>query len=350
MSKTYRISTSIGLLLVLFIIICRCSSSVADFYALSIYPLISDTLSFVSFTIPFSLQHIAIALIICGAMFILFHAFRKKIKWKNCLRYEATILLWTYIWFYMAWCNNYSRSSILERTATQQCNFDEAQFKSFIDDYVHALNSEWTTDTVNNFAFLEYETKAFYKHTPAQYGLAEPKLWHHPKPMSINRFYSAVGVRGFMAPLFGESCINEDLQAFDYPFVYAHEYSHLLGVSSEAEANWWAFHACISSTNQAVRYSGYKGILPYIMQNAKSTLSEEEYSEWESKIRVEVIADLKSTRQHWAALRSPTLDNIQSTIYDFFLKSNNVSSGMKNYSEVVRLLISIPSVHSKHIH
>ena len=41
---------------------------------------------------------------------------------------------------------------------------------------------------------------------------------------------------GFMAPLFSGSCLNADILSFDFPFTYAHEYAHLLGVSNEAES------------------------------------------------------------------------------------------------------------------
>lgn len=36
-----------------------------------------------------------------------------------------------------------------------------------------------------------------------------------------------------------------------------------------------------------------------------------------------------------------SLDKAQTWVYDLFLKGNNISSGMKNYSESVGLLISV---------
>ena len=79
------------------------------------------------------------------------------------------------------------------------------------------------------------------------------------------------------------------------PFTYAHELSHLLGVSNEAEANYWAYRVCRSSKRPAVRYSAYFGLLPYVLVNASSVLTEEEFREWIKTIRPEVVKDYEES-------------------------------------------------------
>lgn len=341
MSKAFKISTVVGVVLLLFIMLCRICTPLADAYSVHIYPVISGALSLLSSAVPFSLQDVSIALIIIAAVVIATFSVRKKFGWKRCARYELTLLLWSYLWFYVAWCNNYSRSSIFARTATPHAEYEEVAFRNFIYSFADSINEAWTTDTVIDRTQLETDVKSFYSKVPKEYGLAASQSWHHPKAMTFHRFYSAVGVQGFMAPLFAESFINEDVLPFDYPFVYAHEYSHLLGISSEAEANWWAFHACLSSHQRAIRYSGYKGIVGHVVRNARNFLPESDFNDWMSKLRPEVVQDLVSTQQHWSQLHSEVLNNMQDVVYDLFLKSNKVSSGKMNYSEVVQLLISL---------
>lgn len=341
MSKLFKTNISIGLALFVFTIACRVSQSIADFYSLQIYPFISGGLSYISSLVPFALQDVAICCIVIGAIAVIVTSVKKRWRWKRCVSYELAILLWTYLWFYTCWCNNYARSSIFVRTSTKQEQYDKTKFNAFIHSFAQDINEAWTDDSLCDKDELEREVKMFYANAPKQYGLAEPKSWQHPKTMTVSRFYSAVGVQGYMAPLLSESFINKDVLPFDYPFVYAHEYSHLLGVSSEAEANWWAFHACISSCNPAIRYSGYKGVLNHVIINARNFLSKEEYEEWISTFRPEVLNDIEVTRNHWLALHSPILNDMQDMIYDLFLKGNKVSSGKKNYSEVVQLLISL---------
>lgn len=326
-----------------FVVACRCSTMVADFYSLEVYPCVSGVLSAVSSVVPFALQDIIIVVLVLCGISVVVNSVRQKWGVWCCVKRVGMLLLCTFVWFYMAWCNNYGRSSIFRRTATEWVEYDSVAFRTFIYNYSEGINAAWTDDVVEDSAALEDEVKALYFRAPEMYGLAKPCGWQHPKPMLLRPFFSAVGVAGYMAPLLSESCVNSDVLPFDYPTVYAHEYAHVLGVSSEAEANWWAYQVCTSSKNHAVIYSGYKGIFNNVAGNALMFLSESEYAEWISSFRPEVIKDVKETREHWIALRSKTLDNVQSGIYDAFLKSNNISSGLKNYSQVVQLLMTLDS-------
>lgn len=334
-----------GMVLLAFTLLCRVSVAVADFYALTIYPRLSAVLSWLASWVSFSLQDAALVIIIVAATGIIYTGVTRKWGFRRCIKWEALILLWTFVWFYTAWCNNYYRSSIYLRTRTQPEAYDEQVFRQFIHDFITRTNAEWTSQEAETGEPLEEEIKAFYNSASARYGLAQAKSWQHPKPSIFNSLYSAVGVLGTMEPLFAESCINRDMLTVDYPFVYAHEYAHLLGISSEAECNWWAYHACMTSTHKAMRYSALKNILPHVMRNAQQFLPEDEYQACMAGIRPEVMADLQRTADHWDALRSPALRKIHEVTYDLFLKGNNIPSGRQNYSEVIGMLLSIRPVH-----
>lgn len=347
LSRAYKISTAIGLVLAAFCAACRWFVPVADWYAQTVYPVISDILSWISSPLPFNLEELTIIAIVLLAVTVIVTGIKKRWGWKRCLRYELTVLLWTYVWFYMAWCNNYGRSSIFERTSTMAAKYDKAEFVYFCNTFITKTNDSWTDKTLSDRDKLETEVKALYANAPEQYGLSTPRSWHHPKPIMFNSLYSSVGILGFMAPLYGESLLNTDLLDFEYPFTYAHEYAHMLGISSEAEANWWAFVVCTSSEDRAVRYSAYKGILPYVLYNARLALSESEYAELTGKIDKRVVKDIDDTREHWRSKRSPLLRAVHEWTYDTFLKSNSISTGIENYSEVVRMLISLKSPRLK---
>lgn len=329
------------IVLLAFVVTCMCSTSVADFYSLAVYPYVSGMLSAVSSVVPFALQDIIIFGLVMWGVWMIWDSVRHRLGVWKCVRRIGMLLVGTFVWFYMSWCCNYYRSSIFVRTSTQNVEFDSVAFHTFIYKYGERINAAWTDAEVEDYEVLESEVKCIYSRVPEMYGLAKPKSWQHPKPMMLRPFFSAVGVAGYMAPLLSESCVNGDVLPFDYPSVYAHEYAHVLGVSSEAEANWWAFQVCAASKNAAVVYSGYKGIFNNVAVNASAFLSEEEYRRWFASIRPEVIKDLEVTHEHWMGLRNETIDNMQSSIYDAFLKSNNISSGLKNYSQVVQLLMAL---------
>ena len=186
----------------------------------------------------------------------------------------------------------------------------------------------------------EDDIKARYSSVPEQYGLSEARSWQHPKKLIFNRLYTAVGVGGYIGPFFGETHLNADLFPQQHPSSYAHELSHLLGVSNEDEANFWAYQICRNSSIPAVKYSAYYSLLPYVLSNASRVLDEEEYKEYVLSIRPEIRQQLVEQQEFWRSKYSKTLGKIQSVIYDSMLKANKIPSGAKNYSQVIELIIA----------
>ena len=124
------------------------------------------------------------------------------------------------------------------------------------------------------------------------------------------------------------------------PSSYAHELSHLLGVSNEDEANFWAYQICKNSYIPAVKYSAYYSLLPYVLSNASRVLDEEEYKMYVLSIKPEIRQQLAEQQKFWRSKYSKTLGKIQSVIYDSMLKVNKIPSGTKNYSQVIELIIA----------
>lgn len=67
----------------------------------------------------------------------------------------------------------------------------------------------------------------------------------------------------------------------------------------------------------------------------------EEFNEWKETISPEVKDLYNRKVAYWENLYSPFIGEIQSTVYNWFLKGNNIPSGRKNYSEVVALLMAL---------
>lgn len=322
-------------------VVCRISTNVADMYAVYVYPHVSAVFSWLSSFVSFGVQEIIIALIVAYAVCVTVRGVKHHYGWKRITASLLRILVWTYIWFYTAWCINYSRSAIYQRSSERMNPYNEVKFKQFVRNFIDETNANYIIEPYCDKRQIISDIKECYSTVPSVYGLSVPHSWQEPKYSLCNTLYSSVSVLGFMAPLLSESYINTDIPDIDYPFTYAHELSHLLGVSSEAEANWWAFHACASSRNPAIRYSAYKGILPYILSNASMSLDEEEYNTILASVRHEVIEDVRNSHAHWQSLQSPMLRKLHSVSYDLFLKGNNVNKGIENYSEVVALLINL---------
>ena len=267
---------------------------------------------------------------------------KKGIRLRRIIFREGEILAWVYVWFYLAWGLNYYRYNIYTRLQTPPVAYEEAHFKSFLNDYTERLNATYQANTQIDARTSRDEIGAFYTNLSPVYGLAKPRSWQEAKEFLFTPIYSKVSVLGSMGPFFAEAQMNSDLPDVQYPFTYAHEFSHLLGVSSEAEANYWAYRACTESSLPALQYCGHFGLLSYVVSNASRLLTEEDFEAWVKTIRPEIRKQYDEKNKYWREKYSPTIANIQDFIYNLYLKGNKIKSGKKNYAEVIGLLLSLP--------
>ena len=331
-------------ILVAFVLAARFFVQIGEWYSVVLYPLISAALSWLVSWIPFSLEEIVVMGAVLSLILIIIVGIRRRDVFKKIFFRTCEILLWIYVWFYIGWGCNYYRESIYMRSGVERQVYDEVVFKDFIADYADSLNASFeyfpTGDLYVSNDEIVTEVKDKYASLSEVYGLSEPLSWHYPKRLLFNGLYSSVGVMGFVGPFFCETQINHDLLPAQVPFVYAHEYSHLLSVSSEDEANYWGYVVCISSDVPAIKFSGYFSLLPYVLVNASRVLSEDEYRTFLKQIRPEILEQYSAQRDFWNAKYSKTIGKIQSLIYNAFLKGNKVSSGTASYLEVIDMIIS----------
>lgn len=313
-----------------------------DVYAQSIYPIIYYCLSSFSKLIPFAVGDLFIFLSIFGIIvYPIYSRIYKRKVWKQILLNNLEFLCWIYIWFYLAWGLNYSQKGFYERTNIPYTAYSADNFDLFVNNYIDSLNASYSNVTSINQALVRQESIDGYKQISKSLGV-HPPLDPFPqvKTMLFTPLISMVGVTGSMGPFFCEFTLNGDLLPLEYPATYAHELAHLLGITSESEANFYAFIVCTRSQKQEIRFSGYFSVLSHMLANARRLMSEEEYTHIFKRIRPEIIEQAKANQQYWMDKYNPLIGKIQDWIYDLYLKGNKIESGRKNYSEVIGLLIS----------
>ena len=330
----------------------------SHFYACSVYPAIGSVLSSVSGLVPFAVGDIFIALSILWVLF--------------CLRKKATLikaaeyLLWIYVWFYIAWGLNYTQPNIYQRTGMKPAKVDKDKLREFAYRYADSINllsegrrvkSEEQESEERRVKSEEQESEEqeseewkrrvsdaiqnVYEKMGQREGINAPFNPHpHVKTMVFTPISSMAGVTGSMAPFFCEFTLNGDIRPHDYPAIYAHEYAHFLGIAHEGEANFYSYLACTSSTDKAVKFSGYYHILPHVLNSVFNLLGEKEGEKFLNHIRPEIIRLAKDDRHYWLSKRSKMLDAAQDFVFDLYLKGNNVSEGRKSYSGVVSLIMA----------
>ena len=348
-------------------------------YTLYIYSTIGRILSSFSGIFPFAIGDIFIALSI--AWVILYPLYEIVLRKRLARRYAflaakgnsypktktvwgrvAEYLLWIYVWFYMAWGLNYSQPNIYQRTGMMPAKVSEKVFREFAYRYADSLNllSEERRVKSEETAFDGQRESQFngfvddrlknrvrdavlkgYNQIGHKEGINAPFNPHpHVKTMVFTPLSSMAGVTGSMAPFFCEFTLNGDIRPHDYPAIYAHEYAHFLGIANEGEANFYSYIVCTSSTDKAVKFSGYYHIFFHVLHNVFDILGEKEGEKFLSHIRPEIIRLAKDDRHYWLSKRSKVLDAAQDFIFDLYLKGNNVSEGRKSYSGVVALILA----------
>ena len=325
-----------------FILCCRYLPALAEGYARMAYPVLSSTLSAFSSLFPFPLMEVFVVVLILWLIIYPIRLRKKGMSLGQIIFREGEILLWIYVWFYLSWGLNYYRYNIYTRLQTPPVAYEEQHFQDFLKEYTDRLNATYQPTTEMDGEELKHYVHSFYANLPSTYGLAKPHSWQEPKDFIFTPIYSKVGVLGSMGPFFSEAQLNADLPDVQYPFTYAHEFSHLLGVSSEAEANYWAYRACTESSSSTLQYCGYFGLLPYVISNASYLLQEDAFKLWVQTIRPEVIEQYKEKNIYWKERYSPLIGSAQDFAYNLFLKGNKIPSGKKNYAEVIGLLLSLP--------
>lgn len=336
-----RKSDIIGLLLLAFVVGCRFSVPMADFYATRCYPVISRGLSWCASFVPFSLEEIVVIGFVLAFVRVLFQAIRRKQGFGQWLGKTARLVLWLVVWFYMGWGNNYFRTPLYPRMGIHRTTFEKEAFHRFLADYTEALNQNVGADKTWDRESLAADIRFFYAETVTDYGYTSLLDWQGVKKPLVNPLYSAVGVLGFMGPFFCESQLNTDLPDIEYPFTLAHEMAHLAGVTSEAEANYWAYVFCRQSDDASVRYSGYLGLLGYAASNASALLRDDEYDAWSATLSPAALEDYESVHAFWQGKRVKVIDSVQRWMMDLLLKSNNVPEGARDYFGVIAMIMTM---------
>ena len=339
---TGRCRQALLLASIAFITLCRYQPGIAEWYARTVYPPLSAALSAFSSLFPFPLMELLVVSLILWLILYPVWKRKKGIPWRKILLREMEMLAWIYVWFYWGWGLNYFRYNIYTRLQTPPVPYEEQHFKEFLKDYTEKLNSTYQSDTEIDSERLKEYVQTFYANLPSTYGLSQPKEWQEPKNFIFTSLYNKVGVLGSMGPFFAEAQLNGDLPEVQHPFTYAHEFSHLLGVSNEAEANYWAYRACTESPSTTLQYCGYFGLFPYVLSNASYLLPKEDFQAWIKTIRPEVKEQYNQKNAYWQEKYSPLIGSIQDFTYNLFLKGNKIASGKKNYAEVIGLLLSLP--------
>ncbi len=299
----------------------------------------------------FSLAEILITLLIIWVLFFIVKTIAVLIKYKlgffylSC-RLSVLIVVTLYIAAFYAWIwgVGYHSTTLAERTGLNSSIITVSQLTevtALFAEKANELSSQVTRDANGHFnedrqSYFEL-SKELYTNIAKEY----PELSggaYPAKPMIYSKLMSLGGFSGVYIALTGETNINIDVPNCFIPSTIAHEMAHQRGVNSEEEANYCGIAACITSNIPVYEYSGYLLGLSYLT-DALNTTDPYACLLITSTFSANVIQDLSDNNDYWLKHETPASETAAS-VYDGYLKSNGIASGVNSYSACVDMLVS----------
>lgn len=318
-------------------------------YSQNIYLKISNFLSNVFGTLPFSLTEfliIAIAVSIIATLYVLIRNFSVT-NFLNYLLNFLSIISTIVFLFWCLWGINNFRMPIEEFFPFERSKYTVSELENTCQILLDKTNDlreqmeEDINDVTNanqNYKKILNDSSKAYDNISQIYNIIPSSGKIRPKPMIFSKAMSMLNYTGMYNPFTAETNINIDEPIFNMPFTVCHEIAHLKGFPKENEANFISFLTCINSDDLFFQYSGYLSGLIYC-SNALYREDPEAYIKLKNNFSEGIIRDLTYTSDYWNNYKG-FIAKIGENNNNVFLKFTNQPEGTKSYGLVVDLIIS----------
>jgi hypothetical protein len=325
---------------------------VERYYSHKLFPPIIRVLSLINGVVSFSIAEFMIYVLAAALVGTLLYqataVYRRRKLIVQLLRADFLVLMWivgsVMLGFMVIWGFNYQREPLGSRLGLTGRDASDEQRKMIGEAIVNEVNSNYAVSHFNSDGSPAtppdrtqlYELiEAAYEQEPLLADVAW-KWFGRPKPVYASGLMSRLGVSGFYIPFTGEPNFNAAQPDFDLPYVIAHEKAHQRGFAYEDEANFIAFLVCVNSTNSYLRYSGYLNGLKVV--GAFAGLDAAYYKTLFERIGSGPRNDLRARAAFWSRYQGLARAAAEK-LNDSYLKANRISSGTRNYSEDIALIV-----------
>ena len=325
-----------------------------QWYAVTIYPLITGSLGRFMGIFPFSVTELGLYLLIVLFVVSLVRSWRRPLKILGRLLFGASLL------FFLFTVNcgiNYYRQpfSFLSGLTIQPSSSQElydlcSWLVEQIQDSVRQLEDQASEE--NGFSgqtsreplpsygkLLEYGRQG--QLAMRRLGEEFPVLagfYPAPKPLLLSRILSVQQLCGVYSPFTVEANYNREMPLYNIPHTICHELSHLKGFMREDEANFIGYAACIHSEDLYFRYSGY--LMGWVYTgNALAQADPEGFAALRSALPQAALTDLSYNNAYWDAFQGKVAE-VSTRVNDTYLKLQDQQDGIQSYGRVVDLMLA----------
>lgn len=305
-------------------------------YSQNIYPEIASSISTFSNIFPFSLDDLLYLMLIIVLTILVFLTLIRKYKFLNFIKLILNSSAIIYTLFYVLWGFNYFREDVNNRLNISEQKPDTEVFISVLEKIIDNTNNSVCTFEKENQTDIDSLIENAYKLCAPALKIKFPSGKRKDKKITFSGFFAKAGISGYYGPFFNEVHVNKKVLAVEYPFVLAHEKAHQFGITSEAEANFYAWIICTQSNSKQLRYSANLYLLRYFLYQSFQL---KKYPEIIANLDEQVKTDLIRIQENWQKLRNKKIDNVASKVNDAYLKTNKIEKGIEDYKGVVKFVM-----------
>lgn len=306
-----------------------------------LFPAIRNTQSALSFIWIVPGLYVGLILILIWLIF----RFPRKRNWKQFFKRLSNLIAGVIALFLLLWGFNYANVGYATRV-----ELPPLPDSTFIaQQYLHVMNNalEYRTKIEGLSATESIESLAEWPADSAintwiqstllseGYPVKSKIRVRHIKPDGVLRRLSITGIYN---PYSGEANVDASLPKLVGLFTTAHEIAHAYGVTSEAEANFVAYLACIKSGNARAQYAAEYALWRYFAAEINRTFPEESLALLAAKIPKPLRIDRRAIRESYYKYRG-YFPEFSDAVNDTYLKLQGISSGTQEYNDFLKLYL-----------
>lgn len=327
--------------------------SFAEYYAVEIYPVFAETISFVSSKTSESAAEIIILFVVVLLIIYTLSMIINSVKYKTAdffKQYAVNILSFASVIYFLfvLFCGiNYSRYEFTFYSGLEIKESSKEELIALCEILIHdanSLRSNLTTGENNtaelfdrNYYGTAQRARDSFDNIAKEYSVLKGN-YPAPKPVKMSRAMSHMNITGVFFPFTFEANVNVDIPPYQIPATMLHELVHLRGFMREDEANFIAYLSSINSDFEDFAYSGTMLALTYSM-NSLYAEDPESYASLRETYSQDVKNDMIFSWNYWKNFDTKVA-KISNNINDAYLKANNQDDGVKSYGRMVDLLLA----------
>ena len=344
----YLVAAGISLLLLtaVFQLSARTLPGFGTWYAHHIYSWIVKSVGRLTGLLPFSVVEMGLYGLLCLLFLDVVRLSVAAIRAEHAKILTVTGRRWLLIvrallFLYTVNCGiNYYASSFSSYAGLEDGTYTVEELEALCSDLVELVNESAKT---GRQSYREHRSAWRVEAVTAMQAAGEQfsclaGFYPKPKEVLVSRILSVQQLCGVYSPFTVEANYNGDMPDYNVPHTLCHELSHLKGFMREDEANFIGYLACISSENEAFRYSGYLTGWVYA-GNAMARVDRKRYIELTDQLCEGARQDLDENSDFWNRYES-RVSEAATRMNDTYLKMNSQADGVKSYGRMVDLMLS----------